>query len=117
MAEAIRAGIRNPNDLANLIFFMHHPERMSARVGKIIAEEEPDFAKLRAEWNQHRSIATGLLESPATSKTPTNAACAVFLPANPSKNYEDYVAEPTTGRITLMINGRTRVDGTALRQS
>lgn len=32
--------------------------------------------------------------------------CQPFLPAKPSKNYEDYVAAPTTGRITLMINGR-----------
>jgi phosphatidylserine/phosphatidylglycerophosphate/cardiolipin synthase-like enzyme len=33
--------------------------------------------------------------------------CQAFLPANTSNNYEDYVAAPTTGRVTLMINGRT----------
>jgi len=101
MEEAIRAGIKNPNDLADLIFFMQNPKRMTAGVGKRIDKREPDFVKLRAEWNLNRTIATGLLK-PATAKP----ACDVFLPANPSKNYEDYVAAQTTGRITLMINGR-----------
>jgi phosphatidylserine/phosphatidylglycerophosphate/cardiolipin synthase-like enzyme/V8-like Glu-specific endopeptidase len=101
VAEAIRAGISNPNDLADLIFYMQHPGRMTAGVGKPIDKNEGDFFKLRAEWNLYRTIATGLLK-PATAKP----ARAVFLPANQSTNYEDYVAAPTTGRITLMINGR-----------
>ena len=106
VAEAIGAGIRDPNDLADLVFFMHHPERMAAGIGRLIDQKEPNFVKLRAEWNQHRNIVTGILKVPSTTKTPTTVACAVFLPANPSKNYEDYVAAPTTGRMTLMINGR-----------
>jgi phosphatidylserine/phosphatidylglycerophosphate/cardiolipin synthase-like enzyme len=101
VVEAIRAGIRNPNDLADLIFFMQYPTRMTAGVGKPLDKREPDFVKLRAEWNLYRTIATGLLK-PAAAKP----ACAVFLPANRSRNYEDYVAAPTTGRITLLINGR-----------
>src|SRR4029077_14412629 len=74
-----------------------HPERMVAGTGRLIDPKEPDFVKLRAEWNQHRNIITGILKS---------LPCIVFLPPNPSKNYEDYVAAPTTGRMTLMINGR-----------
>jgi phosphatidylserine/phosphatidylglycerophosphate/cardiolipin synthase-like enzyme len=100
VAEAIRAGIRNPNDLADLIFFMQYPTRMTAGVGKPIDKREPDFVKLRAEWNLYRTIATRLLK-PAAAKP----ACTVFLPAR-TGNYEDYVAAPTTGRIALMINGR-----------
>jgi phosphatidylserine/phosphatidylglycerophosphate/cardiolipin synthase-like enzyme len=100
VAEAIRAGISNPNDLADLIFFMQYPTRMTAGVGKPLHKREPDFVKLRAEWNLYRTIATGLLK-PAAAKS----ACAVFLPTNRTGNYEDYVAAPTTGRITLMING------------
>lgn len=102
VVEAIGAGIRNPNDLADLIFFMQYPTRMKAGVGKLIDKREPDFVKLRAEWKLYRTIATGLLK-PAAPKP----ACAVFLPAKRTGNYEDYVAEPTTGRITLMINGRS----------
>jgi glutamyl endopeptidase len=101
VAEAIRAGISDPNDLADLIFYMQHPRRMIAGVGKPIDKDEVDFFKLRAEWNLYRTIATGLL-NPAAAKP----ARAVFLPANPNGNYEDYVAAPTTGRITLLINGR-----------
>ena len=106
VAEAIGAGFRDPNVLADVVFFMHHPERMAAGVGKSIDQKEPDFVKLRTEWNQYRGNVAGLLKVPSTTKTPTTLACAVFLPANPSENYEDYVAAPTTGRIKLMINGR-----------
>lgn len=95
--EAVDAGIRDPKYLADLVFFMHHPERMAAGIGRLIDQKEPNFVKLRAEWNQHRNIVTGILKS---------LACTVFLTPNPSKNYEDYVAAPTTGRMTLMINGR-----------
>jgi len=101
-AEAIRAGVRNPNDLADLIFYMQYSTRITAGVGKPINKREPDFVKLRAEWNLYRTIATGLL-NPAAAKP----ACSVFLPAIRTGKYEDYVAAPTTGRITLMINGRS----------
>jgi phosphatidylserine/phosphatidylglycerophosphate/cardiolipin synthase-like enzyme len=101
VAEAISAGIRDPNYLADLIFFMQYPARMKVGVGKPIDINEKDVFKLRVEWNLYRTIATGLLK-PATAKP----ARAVFLPVNPSRNYEDYVAAPTTGRIELMINGR-----------
>ena len=97
VTEAANAGIRDVNELADLVFFMHHPERVSAGIGRAILQKEPDFLKLRAEWNQHRKIVIGILKS---------LACTAFLAPNPSKNYEDYVAAPTTGRMTLMINGR-----------
>jgi phosphatidylserine/phosphatidylglycerophosphate/cardiolipin synthase-like enzyme len=98
VAEGIRAGIRNSNELADLIFFMLHPERMSVGVGQLISQKEPDFVKLRAEWELCYTIAKRRL-------TPTTA-CSVFLPAFRSGNYEEYVAPPSTGRITLMLNGR-----------
>jgi hypothetical protein len=43
VVEAIRAGIRNLNDLANLIFFMQYPARMTAGVGKPIDKNEDHF--------------------------------------------------------------------------
>ena len=97
VTEAANAGIRDTNDLTDLVFFIHHPERVSAGIGKAILQTEPDFLKLRAEWNQHRRIVIGILKS---------LPCTAFLAPNPAKNYEDYVAAPTTGRMTLMINGR-----------
>ena len=65
-----------------------------------------------SEWEQE--ILRGLPSQWARRlpfKTPqpkgtAQPSCSAFLPANPSKNYEDYVAAPTTGRMTLMINGR-----------
>ena len=103
LTEAINAGIRNPKDLADLIFFMQHRDRVVSGVGKLIAEGEHDFVRLRAEWDLYCTIAARIL---ASSTKPS-----VFLPAHSSPNYEDFVAAPTTGRITLMVNGRNS-DGT-----
>lgn len=96
--EAIDAGIVDPQRLADLMFFMQHPERMTAGVGKVIEEKEPEFVKLRAEWILDSTIVMRILKP---SIKPT-----VFVPARLSTNYEDYVAAPTTGRITLMVHGR-----------
>jgi phosphatidylserine/phosphatidylglycerophosphate/cardiolipin synthase-like enzyme len=96
--EAINAGVVDPRVLADLMFFMQHLERMSAGVGKLIDKKEDDFVKLRAEWLLYFTIVTKILKP---SITPT-----VFVPANSSRNYDDFVAKPTTGRVTLMVNGR-----------
>jgi len=101
VTEAIRGGIADAGALADLIFFMQHPERMKASAGTAIGRGEADFFKLRAEWNLYHTIATGIL-APAGSQP----ACSVFVAANPAGNYEEYVAAPTTGRVTLMVNGR-----------
>jgi phosphatidylserine/phosphatidylglycerophosphate/cardiolipin synthase-like enzyme len=96
--EAIRHQIVEPVTLADLMFFMHHPERMSSGAGKLIEEKEADFSKLRAEWALYETIAMRILDPPGKP--------GVFLPGHPSRNYEDFVAAPTTGRITLMVHGR-----------
>jgi phospholipase D1/2 len=96
--EARNAGIDDPQRLADLIFFMQHPERMAAGVGKVIEEKEAEFYKLRAEWILYLTIVTRIL-NPSTKPS-------VFLPGQSSRDYEDFVAEPTTGRITLMVHGR-----------
>jgi outer membrane protein OmpA-like peptidoglycan-associated protein len=38
--------------------------------------------------------------------------CNPFLPTNPSENWTDYIAAPTTGRMTPLINGRDAGGGT-----
>ena len=96
VAAAIAGGIRDPDVLADMIFFMRHPERMKAGVGQALGAGEADFVRLRAEWILCRTIATGLQGSIVRP--------GVFLPANPSGDYEDYVAAPTTGRIG--VNGK-----------
>jgi phosphatidylserine/phosphatidylglycerophosphate/cardiolipin synthase-like enzyme len=98
--EAILSGIKDLNLLADLIFFMQHPERMKDGVGKLIDQKEEEFIRLRAEWNHYRTIANGRLD-PLTVPD-------VFLPEQASSSYEDFIAKQTTGNITLMINGRNK---------
>jgi phosphatidylserine/phosphatidylglycerophosphate/cardiolipin synthase-like enzyme len=95
---AIAAGRKDLNELASVIFFMQHPERMTADGRKRIEENDKDFYKLRAEWLLYLTIVTRLLKP---STTPD-----IFLPERRSRNYEDFVTARTTGRITLMVNGR-----------
>src|SRR5215475_13172789 len=45
VAEAIGSGIKNPNVLADIIFFMQHQGRMAAGIGKLIDRKESDFVK------------------------------------------------------------------------
>jgi len=105
---AMSAGIVDPRWLADLVFFMQHPERMVRGVGKPIDAKEPGFHKLSPEWDLYLTIVMRILDP---SLKPS-----VFLPTRESRNYEDFVAAPTTGRITLMLNGRNS-DGTGHRKS
>ena len=98
--EAILAGIKDLNLLADLIFFMQHPEKMKDGVGKSIDRKENDFIRLRAEWNHNHTIANCRLH-PSTVPD-------VFLSEQASSGYEDFVTKQTTGNITLMVNGRNR---------
>ncbi len=95
---AISARITDPLTLADLVFFMQHPERIKDNEGKSVEEKEPEFSKLRAEWDLYCTIVTRILKP---SAKPT-----VFLPERQSQNYEDFVAAPTKGLITLMVHGR-----------
>ena len=101
LKEAIGAGIADRALLANLVFFMHHKERMSSvDVGKPLDPDEQGFVILRAEWDQCFEIVSRALD-PAHTTT-------VFLPERPRRYYEEYIQPATTGRIFLMFNGRNR---------
>ena len=80
-----------------------NPERMSGGVGKLLEETESGFAKLRAEWCLYETIVTRILRP--------SAKPAVFLPTRASSDYQAFVAAPSTGRVTLMVHGRSW-DGT-----
>ena len=88
VAAAIRAGIRDPGALANLIFFMQNPKRVKDSVGLAIRGDEDDFVKARAEWNLYRTIATSRLNR---SGRPD---CSLFLPENVSSSYTDFARRP-----------------------
>lgn len=99
--EAIAKGIKDVDKLADLIFFMHHPERVGAGgVGKPIDPDEKGAVRLLAERRYYGVVAQRRL-------TPTFVP-PVFLPERRSSQYEEHVAATTTGVITLMINGRIR---------
>ena len=95
---AIGAGVKEARKLADIVFFMQHPERMKAGVGRLIDPKDDDFVKTRAEWILYFTIVSKILDP---KYVPT-----VFVPERKASKYEDFVAAPMTGRMTLMVNGR-----------
>ena len=53
---AIKSGVRDPDKLADLVYYMHHPERMNGNKGRALDASEPNFDALVEEWQAFRSI-------------------------------------------------------------
>lgn len=97
--QAIGLGSSDPNQLADIAFFIRHPERVNASgEGKAIDPKESGFVKVRAEWELYLTIVSKML-NPSIKPS-------VFLPEIPSPTYEGFIAAQTTGLTTLMVNGR-----------
>lgn len=60
--RAVTAGQSKLDDLTNLVFFMHHPERVLGGVGQPISAGEADFDKLRTEWIAFRTLVAPMLK-------------------------------------------------------
>jgi hypothetical protein len=50
VSAAIDGGISKSDDLANIVFFRHHKERLTKGIGKPLSPAEPNFKKLADEW-------------------------------------------------------------------
>ena len=60
--RAMAAGLKKLDDLTNIVFFMHHPERVRAGTGQPLRAGEPAFARLSAEWLAFRALVAPLLK-------------------------------------------------------
>jgi phosphatidylserine/phosphatidylglycerophosphate/cardiolipin synthase-like enzyme len=103
--EAIEGGVHEPSALADLMFFVHHRDRVVGGAGRGIDPQEVGFHHLRAEWNLFRAM--------AARRVRPSAPCSVFLSEHRSASYEDRVAAPTTGRVQLFVHGRSAGPGGA----
>lgn len=73
--RAIEAGVRDANDLADMVFFMHHPERLRGGVGQPLQKSDAAFDKLRNEWLAWRTLIQPMLKKPAgSSPAPSTAS-------------------------------------------
>jgi hypothetical protein len=68
--RAIGSGVKSLDDLTNIVFFMHHPERVVAGSGRALSPGEPRFAALRKEWKAFRALVDPLLKPPARPAAP-----------------------------------------------
>jgi len=85
--RAIAAGIMSLEDLTDMVFFMHHPERLKAGIGLPLGTTDPQFSKLAAEWKGWRALIEPILRSatpprvtPAWSEPTPKAALRYGVP-------------------------------------
>ena len=62
--RAIDAGMVSLSDLTDMVFFMHHPERIYGGKGTALKPAEPQFEKLRKEWLAWRTLIEPMLKYP-----------------------------------------------------
>jgi len=96
----IASGEKNSAKLAEFLFFLFHPERVADGKKKPIDPREVESVRLRAEWNHYRTLAEKRLNPSVVQD--------VFLPEQRGSAYEKFVSKQTTGKMTLMLNGRSR---------
>lgn len=87
--RAIASGLRKLDELTNIVFFMHHPERMVAGIGRALDSGERHFAALSNEWKAFRTLVRPLLgpsapapraPSPVAPGTPSTTALRYGVP-------------------------------------
>lgn len=57
--------------LADLVFYMHHPERMDGSTGQPLTTGEENFEQLSAEWRYWRAAAAELIRGAAANQIET----------------------------------------------
>jgi hypothetical protein len=65
VTQATDGGVKNVDDLTNLVFFMHHPERMTGDTGRALDPKEADFQRLADEWTGFRSMVRPMVAAPS----------------------------------------------------
>jgi hypothetical protein len=75
LQRAIKSGIRDSSKLANIAFFMHHPERD----GRPISPNESGAGDLIALWKFFRDEAKRMLSPAAPASTPSGS-CRTTIP-------------------------------------
>ncbi len=92
--RAIEAGIRDSGELANIVFFLHHPERR----GRALNSSEPNFKKFSEEWKAWRTLIEPMLKK--TSGVPAPPILGPTIGPKPTLPFTPVPVEsPGGGRI------------------
>jgi hypothetical protein len=107
--SALRSGITNENQLADLVFFRRHPERN----GRAISRSEPNYRQLSQEWLQIRDA---LIRPLLRGRSPTPPArSAPAAPAAPAVPRQPPPAGPSGNEPQVTVNAGVRVSDHAVR--
>lgn len=56
VTHAVEGGVKDINDLTDLVFYMHHRERITGGIGAPLEPSETNFKKLIAEWKDFKKM-------------------------------------------------------------
>jgi hypothetical protein len=111
VSAAVAGGVKDRNDLANIVFFMHHKERMSGNRGKALQAGEPRFEELAEEWKAFRTMVTPMVTGTGKAKPglksnhikTVGAWCGTASLANPARDV-DFAVEHRINRLDIVVN-------------
>ncbi len=113
VTQAIGGGVKGVDDLTNLVFFMHHPERMIGTTGRALDPKEADFQRLADEWTGFRTMVKPMLTTTSSGTSSGSGSSISF-----AQEFTDFVKDVRNGggtslsvtdqaRLEKMLNGRS----------
>lgn len=107
VTQAIDGGVKNVDDLTNLVFFMHHPERMTGDTGRALDPKEADFRRLADEWTGFRTMVRPIVKSPSSGTSPGSGKSTSL-----AEEFTDFVKDVRKGGgVSLSASDRVKLEG------
>jgi len=69
VTHAVEGGVKNVNKLTDLVFYMHHRERVTGGIGEPLEASEDNFKTLIAEWKGFKTIVAPMAKGAAGSSS------------------------------------------------
>lgn len=106
VTQAIDGGVKRIDDLTNLVFFMHHPERMTGNTGRALDPKEADFHRLADEWTAWRTMVKPMVAAPSSGSS-SGSAEGVSL----AEKFTDFVKDVRqSGSISLSAADQAKLE-------
>lgn len=103
VSQAIDGGIKGIDDLTNLVFFMHHPERMAGDTGRALDPKEANFHQLADEWTGFRTMVSPMVKAPSGGKSSGSGKSKSL-----AKEATDFVKDVRKGAARLSLSPTRR---------
>lgn len=81
VSAAIEGEVTDLEDLTDLVFYMHHKERMRGQTGRPLDPGEPQFDQLAAEWQGFQTMLRPMVKAAVSDTSTTRGSSWKLTPA------------------------------------